>query len=545
MEFQGFGVPERAHNALEVFRMDGVREIFQAKEVYLVGNERIRKSLEYIFPDVRYELKEEKTLNIEQMRVGVENSDIPIKQYLKKANFLSDCKKKIAIYGFGHVGKEWLGRWKEFYPGIEVSILIDNDSEKENLVWGGYRIVPFKSIEGSLKDFFFVICMNDYLDIFMSLKERGLDEGKDFVSWKTAFSDNSSLLYETLCDDARYSHYCKRPFGFLDVTDGGYFCCCPASVKGISLGNFDDQKATDILTSIRGRIFQLSILNKSYTFCDKNYCYYYDFCVDDTDEDFYIDIDESQPVSMLFGVDSSCNLSCPSCRNKVLNDKSAMHRYKITKIKEFMTEIGGNIQDLCLSGCGEPFFSRLTRHLMDSHKWRLRDSVSILCNGILLNEENFNRYLRGHKKINITISIDGATKKTYETLRRGGRFEVVMNNLVFLGELRVHGEISLLNIDFVLQSANIAELEKMRVLAHENHVDRINVLKVFDFGLLNDFDNLISVVDENKKCVKEKYKRYFTKEILGDQLFSWGVMADYIETVEKKESLYFPGYSIL
>jgi wyosine [tRNA(Phe)-imidazoG37] synthetase (radical SAM superfamily) len=49
-------------------------------------------------------------------------------------------------------------------------------------------------------------------------------------------------------------------------------------------------------------------------------------------------------------------------------------------------------------------------------------------NGVLLNKENSIRILKSPLN-RITLSLDGATKKTYEKLRRNGNFEIVMKNV--------------------------------------------------------------------------------------------------------------------
>ena len=64
-----------------------------------------------------------------------------------------------------------------------------------------------------------------------------------------------------------------------------------------------------------------------------------------------------------------------------------------------------------------------------------------------------------HNKVwSVRISTDAATKETFEKLRRLGRYETFVQNLLFLGRLRSAGVIGVLRLNFTYQLDNFREM---------------------------------------------------------------------------------------
>jgi wyosine [tRNA(Phe)-imidazoG37] synthetase (radical SAM superfamily) len=59
----------------------------------------------------------------------------------------------------------------------------------------------------------------------------------------------------------------------------------------------------------------------------------------------------------------------------------------------------------------------------------------------------------------LSVSIDAASKETYERLRRGGDFEKLKRNLEFFSKLKSEGSIYKLKLNFLVQTANFREIE--------------------------------------------------------------------------------------
>jgi hypothetical protein len=58
----------------------------------------------------------------------------------------------------------------------------------------------------------------------------------------------------------------------------------------------------------------------------------------------------------------------------------------------------------------------------------------------------------------IIVSIDAVRAETYAVLRRGGRFDVLLENLEFLSELRRANRVKRVRLDMVVQALNYREM---------------------------------------------------------------------------------------
>ena len=65
-------------------------------------------------------------------------------------------------------------------------------------------------------------------------------------------------------------------------------------------------------------------------------------------------------------------------------------------------------------------------------------SITIMTNGTLLNETNWNKINSNTRKLIkiIRISIDASSKKTYEYVREGSKWEHLLNNLEYIKQLK-------------------------------------------------------------------------------------------------------------
>ena len=70
------------------------------------------------------------------------------------------------------------------------------------------------------------------------------------------------------------------------------------------------------------------------------------------------------------------------------------------------------------------------------------------------------------------VSTDAATKKTFEMLRRLGRYEIFLENVDFLRRLRISGQIDSLVFSFTYQLNNFREMPEFVDFAHSKRGDR-------------------------------------------------------------------------
>jgi MoaA/NifB/PqqE/SkfB family radical SAM enzyme len=86
----------------------------------------------------------------------------------------------------------------------------------------------------------------------------------------------------------------------------------------------------------------------------------------------------------------------------------------------------------------------------------------------------------------LNVSIDGATKKTYESLRRGGSYEKIIENLEITRELKIKYGFEFI-LHFVVQKENYLEMPDIVVLAEKYGADRVWLNKITDWNTFADF----------------------------------------------------------
>jgi len=101
----------------------------------------------------------------------------------------------------------------------------------------------------------------------------------------------------------------------------------------------------------------------------------------------------------------------------------------------------------------------------------------------LLTERSWLRMKNIHDNIQtIIVSFDAGTEPTYEKTRRGGNWDLLLENTARLGRLRKAGELNLLRLDFVVQKANYREMGEFVQLGKKLNADGVMFSMVLDWG---------------------------------------------------------------
>jgi len=135
---------------------------------------------------------------------------------------------------------------------------------------------------------------------------------------------------------------------------------------------------------------------------------------------------------------------------------------------------------------GDPFASHVYRHFMQQTPRRDNITYSILTNGLMFKEfHNTVPYVVGKLK-ELGVSIDGATKETYEKLRLGGKWEKINENLEYISELKnKHGFRFIMH--YVVQKDNYHEMEDIVMLAGKYNADRVWFSRIQDWNTWSNF----------------------------------------------------------
>lgn len=296
---------------------------------------------------------------------------------------------------------------------------------------------------------------------------------------------------------------CPRPFDTILIDKQGscYLCECTSWLPQ-SAGNLQIKTLDEIINSDVANELQQAILDNSYRYCNNRHCAY---LLDYKGTDTWKLVEPVRQIKHIrLAIDDSCNLSCPSCRIKKIFYKSGGEFNKriklIDKVLDFLKSQKHDIQ-VHIGSDGDPFASLVYRYFMLKTKHFENLKYSMQTNGLLI-KKNFHKFKHITNNLSqIGISIDGATKQTYEELRQGGVWEKLLENLEFLKTIKTFK----IHFHFVVQQKNYHEIEPFIELGVKYNADKIFLNRITDWNTLSNFDT-VAVADtthpENKKLLE-------------------------------------------
>ena len=312
---------------------------------------------------------------------------------------------------------------------------------------------------------------------------------------------------------------CARPFDTVLIDKNGscFACECTAWLPQ-SIGNLYKQDLEHILSNSLRKHIQTTVQDGSFRLCNSNQCSYI--------LGNYVSNTEYHKNKSLenirLAIDNSCNLSCPSCRKKKIFLTSGKNfKMRLTLADKVLNFLENNKEkkfNVHIGSDGDPFASIIYRYFMMKTKNLENLKYSIQTNGLLI-KKTFYKFKHILENLNkIGISIDGATKKTYESLRVGGKFEKIIENLEFLKKIKNFD----IHLHFVVQQKNYKEIEDIIQLGLKYNVDKIYLNKITDWNTMRNFKEHAVWMTEHKenknfmdivnKVKKIKFKKKFFLE---------------------------------
>jgi MoaA/NifB/PqqE/SkfB family radical SAM enzyme len=277
---------------------------------------------------------------------------------------------------------------------------------------------------------------------------------------------------------------CPVPFERFAISPDGEVSVCCGHWLPTSIGNFLKQPVNEILNSPTAQKIRQSVTDGSYKYCDHLKC-----ALMTQQVLTEIGAIKSPPArkavseqkyevdgitDLFFAFDQTCNLSCPSCRTHVITEKVSQSIDKARAVEEKLLSLLPTVRILNINSAGELFVSKSSRKFLELiNDERCPDlRLDIISNGTLFNREEWNKFPGIHKKIqSVRISIDAATKETFEKLRRLGKYDLFIRNMQFLRELRDGGSIPELKFSFTYQLENFREMKAFIHFCDEMHAD--------------------------------------------------------------------------
>ncbi len=289
--------------------------------------------------------------------------------------------------------------------------------------------------------------------------------------------------------------FCSRPFTDFEITPSGdIYICCPMHLPKCT-GNVHKSSYLELLNSSHAKRIRKSILDGTFKYCDPTKC---ETIIDaelwkknEIDDPYFrsiIDAGTSEidhVETLRLSYDSTCNLSCPSCRRGkiVVKGKTADFVERVTE--DTVMPLLPKIKSLMMNGYGDIFTSRACRKILRSLNPQDHPDLKLdlLTNGVLFTREEWEKFPNIHGMVHrVRVSIDAVTESTYNILRRGGDFGKLRDNLKFLSELRRQGGIDLFDIAFVIQKENLDEMIAFAEWGIEMKCDYIHFEPLMDWG---------------------------------------------------------------
>ncbi|MBC8458935.1 MAG: radical SAM protein [Deltaproteobacteria bacterium] len=160
-------------------------------------------------------------------------------------------------------------------------------------------------------------------------------------------------------------------------------------------------------------------------------------------------------INLIVEPTSTCNLGCRMCPRREYNAENVyMSMELVNKVLQYP-----HIGTIELSGWGEPFLHPQIAKIVETVKRRGISRVVATSNGTML-ERMLKAYEVGLD--HISVSFDGGTKRTYESIRAGANWETMINNLSVLGKVGKS-----LQVNVTLMKENKDEIiQLIRVMAN-------------------------------------------------------------------------------
>lgn len=263
--------------------------------------------------------------------------------------------------------------------------------------------------------------------------------------------------------------FCPHPFERIEsASNNRLMFCCPAWLP-VAVGSLEDATAEAIWNSPTAQDIRASIHDGSYRYCSRMHCPMF---TDDLlprvsaiKSPALNEIRATKATKLPVAIrlinlahDRSCNLSCPSCRTRmIIAGKAETNRLDALTDRALLPLILAS-ERVTITGSGDPFSSRHYRNVIRRLTAQDRGPrIDLQTNGLLLARSWDELGLEGHVG-RVLVSIDAASKPTYEVIRRNGIFEDLLANLEFLSTLRQRGSVEFVRLDFVVQALNFREM---------------------------------------------------------------------------------------
>lgn len=178
------------------------------------------------------------------------------------------------------------------------------------------------------------------------------------------------------------------------------------------------------------------------------------------EENVHAWLEKSPRLRMRIDLINRCNLRCVMCHyNNPAYTSKPRKNVSIDDFKQYFEPIGKYVSEALLSCADEPLlapsFTEVLYYLSENFP---HVSISFCTNGMLFTPDIQKAVIETSVQ-KIMISLDGVTPETYESIRKGGKYDKVLNNVVNFAKLKRGAGVNWpeLQLNFVLMRSNVHE----------------------------------------------------------------------------------------
>jgi molybdenum cofactor biosynthesis enzyme MoaA len=261
---------------------------------------------------------------------------------------------------------------------------------------------------------------------------------------------------------------CNRPFKTveIDMFTNCNLCICtgwlPRPVGKIT----DFSRLEDIWDNPRAHEIQADVTDKKFTWCAVEHC------------GIKHHNNYESTYQIVFAIDDSCNLQCPSCRReKRMYTEGPLYEEKLRAVQHTVDLLNkfDKRAHILFNCSGDPLASYISRPFLQSYVGNEKQTFTLFTNGMLIKKllPTTGIFPRITK---YWISIDAGSPEVYEQVRVGGDWDTLMGSLDFLKE---QGLSRLVTLQFVVQKNNFRDIPNF-----------VQLLDKYNFkGQLSNLDN--------------------------------------------------------
>lgn len=259
-------------------------------------------------------------------------------------------------------------------------------------------------------------------------------------TWKSRQHPRVTHLQDRVCLIPRYTLS-------IDTLGRCFHCICDGWLPWPS-GHLPDFNSMDEIFNnpVAKKLQKSTEYNGSFKFCNTARC--------------GIRTESSIPVGdsifeISVGIDESCNLKCPSCREIKIFYKSGPDFQKRKDLMDHFSFLLSSFEKPCvitIGANGDAFASHIYRNFLYTYQPLSNQQFILKTNGLLIKKQ-FKSLPTVNNIKKLSISVDAATKETYQKIRFPGVWDHLIANLDMISFLEKKVE-----LNFVIQKSNFYDI---------------------------------------------------------------------------------------